>query len=305
MVWASKVDFLNPNNQSLADLCRNCGTNASVFPTTPPPAPVYNTSGVSAVPDVVIDYRVYYAKAIEQCVAEGHPQAACEDGTAGSWHHITPNSPTVNLWGGYVEGIIYIEAGMTMELYNNVRINGTIIHEGYVPVGSLSTLVGSIRLNSGATLTMDSYVKTDINHDGVQEEPFAPGLAIIGPEYLWLPKNTCLGNCTIDPANPGIKGFVMGGYRIGSDGYSYSAAISTTGLIAGGVMGVWTTSGFGTDDDANCMGPCNPELWAKHFHLAPLTLGGGSHVVFQPLTAPIPGSPGQAGAKPVLLDWTD
>lgn len=313
VIYASHVEFLNPWNQTLDQLCEKC-TNPGIFPTTPAPAPVFNTSGVSALPHPSFDFRPYYDKAIEQCQLEGYTQQACRDGTAGSYHHITTDRTITN---ETLEGMIYVESGVQLTFKGDVAIRGTIVHEGTSYTFNWNGQsgrwdrvddYGTIDMSSGH-LAINSYSPTDIDQDGTSEAAFAPGMAILGGPILHWSNNISLEDPN-DPSAPGIRGFVMvGSYYVGPsvDGSNVAENhIGADGLIEGGVIGVWSEPKWADDFVAfnafplGEMGPTNSPVW---FFPGAVELGNAD-VQFQALTSALPGSQAASGdTAPRLLLW--
>ena len=291
-VWASRVDFWAPGDgyQDVIELCPNC-YNPAIFPVSPPPTPAYNVNTigqppvVSHIPDPTVDLNPYYTQALAQQALDGK-----------SYHHITAATTlNGNNYPAGLEGIIYVECGVTLTVKNTVTIKGTIVHEG-----SCGSSLGSIDLAAGTTLRIQSGSPTDINGDGVDEPPFASGLAVAGgPLLSWK------SNATMD-----VKGFVMAGYYSSTK----NSTIASTGSIQGGVIGVWTQATTVTSQSGlqpGVWGPGTTEALAYPIwtFLPPvLTIGGSANVNFDPLPATPPGFPSTGGAgntKPTILYWSN
>ena len=167
-IWASRVAFYNPTGASLAALCPAC-SNPSIFhpePFTNKPTD-FNTTAPKA-PDLKIDLKPYY----EEAVMEGPG-------------HVISTTPSQPFKDTTLTGVYYVECGVTITFDGQVRVNGTIVHEG---------CGGEIRLLSHGKddkLTIDSTAGTS---------PFSPGMAIIGAPSLMF-KET---------AEMDITGLVMG-----------------------------------------------------------------------------------------------
>ena len=263
--WVDRIDFVNPVHQPLNDasgvncqpgvcLCPDCytasppGGDIGIFPPSrvgEPVAPTYRTSGINPLPPVDVNLKTFYDEAIAECVAEKNvPLATCINPTndaASGYHHILATTTIDGNVSGPLEGIIYVEAGVVLTLKNNVVIHGTIVHEGTSGAGGGSVFGEIKNASSGLTLTIDSFAQTDINHDGVMEPPFAPGMAIAGNPYvIWDSRQTCFGNyCNNIQSPPGIRGFVMasGHYSAGNH-FQDESHIGGKGVIEGGVLGM-------------------------------------------------------------------
>lgn len=325
-VYAKKVDFLqgwNPSN-TLDVLCHYC-SNASVFPVTPGPAPIFNLQNVTQPPMPTIDFMSYYNQAVAQCVAEGYAQAYCNNPSLGCQPGYCPgNKPTSrifdtvntvannftidgNNYPNGIEGVIYIEAGVNVTFKNNVVIKGTIVHEGVGYNQASGNLVsGTITFAANSSVSIDSTASTDINSDGTAEPAFAPGLAVLGGPILNWKTTATIGDGS--SINPGIVGFVMAGsYKSGST--VVTSQISSTGTISGGVMSVDATHlsssaymydtfhGFHFAQSGPWNGPTNSistnplnyYIMLKYGPQPLLNLGGNSHVMFKPLPGGLPG----------------
>ena len=280
-VWASQVDFVNPLTQTLEVLCSRCD-ETGVFHSLPDgsrplftPAPGSDTSGVPPLPDISVDPMAYYNKAIEQCVAENSTELnrdqKCRDGTAmngsePSRHHITDTSSTTNVSGTF-EGIMYVEAGADVVINNATLIKGTVFHEGT----TANDNVGSFKLGANNDLRIDSFAKTDINSDGILEDPFAPGVAIVGrPNIDWPNQGTLNWGSSLDP---GVKGFVMSGHHSG---------FVSSGAVQGGILGVTPVT---SEEPEGVMGPSVPGPWVYSVNLGEdITIGGSAKIEFKALT---------------------
>lgn len=333
-VYAKKVDFLQGWNSSntLDVLCRHC-SNASVFPVTPGPAPIFNLQNVTQPPMPTIDVMSYYNQAVAQCVAEGYAQAYCNNPTLGCQPGYCPgNKPTSRIFATVntvannftidgnnypngLEGIIYIEAGVNVTFKNNVVIKGTIVHEGvgYNTVDG-KLVKGTITFAANSSVWIDSTASTDINSDGTPEPPFASGLAVLGSPILDWKSTATIGDGS--SINPGIVGFVMAGsYK--DTNTLVTSKISSTGTISGGVMSVdgthlsdWayqydTFHGFHFAQSGPWNGPTNSTstnplhyyIMLKYDPQPVLNLGGSSHVMFRPLPGGLPGFTASNGSS--------
>lgn len=299
-MWVKELQFVNPYNQDLPTLCLRC-SDPSVFPTVPGhPAPTFTTSGISPLPEIMIDPAVYYAEAIRQCVAENPTptlvmrEQACRDGSANSWHHITNTSKTTNV-NGVFEGVMYIEAGADVMINNPALIKGTVFHEGTSRVVSGRNAItddGVFKIGANNDLRIDSFAQTDINQDGLFEPPFAPGMAIIGMVlHDWANTGSLNYGSTTDP---GIKGFVMA---------TNGSVLASDGTIKGGLIGV--TRQTLELELPDVMGPGGPGPWPFRVDAMP-QLGGSAHLMHQPLDSAQPGFGGTTSGvtKPTLRFWS-
>ena len=274
-IWASRIDFINPSNQTLNDpaqckssncLCPNCYDPATpawgdptVFPPSragEPTAPVYRTSGASDVQGVTVDLKALYDTMLVQCQSKGYSLATCESMNNTCQYacgHITKD---VTIDGskltGPLEGIIYVEVGVQVTIKGAVTIKGTLVHEGYafdptlddptLPPSAQIGLIGEINSGPGMSLIIDSYAQTDLNKDGVTENPAAPGAAILGGPLLTWANNSCLGSTSGHACGgSGITGFVMaeGGLPNNATTAGWPTSnIASSGLIEGGIIGV-------------------------------------------------------------------
>ncbi|MDP3703511.1 MAG: hypothetical protein Q8R78_03925, partial [Candidatus Omnitrophota bacterium] len=161
-------------------------------PGTLPAFQINQAFGLPSGSATTLDLSPYYAQAIQECMAEapGHTQADCESGAAGSRHHITGSiGDTVTISNGPpINGIIYVEKGVNLDLEGTVVINGTIVHEGYAENGNQ----GRLRFKSNANITIDSTAGAD---------PFAPGMAVVGGAQL----------DSFDTTAVNVQGYMMGG----------------------------------------------------------------------------------------------
>ncbi len=345
-IWAVQVDFLNPGNLSTVDqLCRHC-TNAAVFPVVPPPAPVFNLHA-PPVPAPVLDLHPYYQEAIQECTTAGNTQADCEAGTPWTINHITTDRTIDGGTGtpALLEGVIYVEAGVTLTFKGNVIVHGTIVHEGTGLVWtnsgtrkavnpnlpgacssgcSLSMQPGYIKLASGTILSIDSNSTWYYNP---MLHPFAPGLAIIGGAILDWPNNSTLANPGSYPSFNGINGFVMAGNFSGLD----ESRMAATGTIQGGLIGVESAVNSYVNSAANnnttvvdhttaypylVPGPTYysylpPDPNVATYGLSYMNIPGSASLQFKPLPSTSPGFPSGAGSggnglqKPTIRMWSD
>ncbi len=119
-VYAAEINFYNPANDSLADLCPNCN-NASIIH-----QPVTFLEHAPPLPEIELDLRPYYAEAARQ----GH---VISSDTAYDNANLT--------------GVYYVECGVDLTFSGTSTVRGTIVHEG---------CVGNIKVTSNSSLTIDS-----------------------------------------------------------------------------------------------------------------------------------------------------
>jgi len=281
-VYLNSVDFRNPWDQTLIELCPDC-LSPGIFHT---PQPVYNgveaafgdpNSVPYATPTITIDPVLYYNEALAECQAQGHTPAACQSGAAGSYHHIVSDTTISGGQSGItLEGVIYIEAGVDVIFKNDVTINGTIFHEGTSRDPATNKYnAGSISLPAGTNFHINSEAAPSWGGNA-----FARGIAIAGAATLdW--KNTASLANPADPAAPGIKGFVMA--------YDMST-VASDGLIRGGVIGVkcrWFESPGSLGPTGTVSGP----PWQYRVE-GTLNLGGSANIQLDALEYVPPGFSG-------------
>ncbi len=235
--------------------CNHC-SNPIVYPNAPTIHGGQNPLQARAK-NSLLDLRPYYDVAIEQCVAENPAApgrlAACTNGTANSVHHITADTMLNNTT---INGIIYVERGVNLDLQGNVQINGTIVHEGYNHQGALASSpaqalnFGRIKLLTGAHLTIDSTTGA----------PFAPGVAMVSGAIFRTSSAT-----TTD-----VTGYMMVGGGGPELGYSPESRFLGSGQVSGGILTSYglsyqLASGPGTEGPARIAaagGGFGPINWA-------------------------------------------
>lgn len=173
-LWLSHIDFVNPNNLPIEELCPRCA-DASVFH----PPFTYNLQA-DPLPDPQLDLMPYYQEALAQ-------DALLVSRGLTPYHHISADRTFTD---ETLEGVIYVECQVKLTFTGTSVVKGTIVHEG---------CNGDVSIGTNSALTIDSAAPTDLNGDGIKEPPFAKGLAIIGaPDMKWP------GTSTVD-----VRGFVM------------------------------------------------------------------------------------------------
>lgn len=125
-LWASQVDFYNPNNRPPGDLCANC-SDAGVF--HPPVA--FNWQALQLAP-VRLDLEPYYQHAVSQ-------QSVTEP-----YHYITTDTTLGTNVNNYT-GVIYVECGVNITVAGSVTLRAVVVHEG---------CGGRLELASNTSLTM-------------------------------------------------------------------------------------------------------------------------------------------------------
>ena len=238
VIYTKKMDFVNPLNLPLyagcpTCLCPNCN-NGGIFPFQPTDS--FANLQAPKLPPIQIDLQPYYTEAIRQQSIDGK-----------SYHHITA-TPAQPFNNETLEGVIYIECGVSVAFKGNVTVNGTIIHEG---------CAGNLKINSQGHLTIDSARPT-----ATFGEPFEKGIAVLGqPDILW-------GNTTsID-----ITGYVM--YA------AMRSTISTTGTIVGGIIAINAPDNLQMKNDPNGPGSAGLVTWGP---FGDANLGGTTNIIFKPL----------------------
>jgi hypothetical protein len=176
-VYAGLVAFHNPYDYQPSTLCTNCSD-----PNTFHGPPAFDWHADAPDP-LTLDLRRYYDEARYQ------------------QHVITTNTRFRNQT---INGVWYVECGVTIDIEGSVTLNGTLVHEG---------CRGQINLKEQASLTVDSTAGT---------RPFAPGMAIIGAPDLLTGRNTTVR----------VRGLVM------MTGGGTSKIPSKDGLVLGSMLAV-------------------------------------------------------------------
>ena len=249
-VYAEHIDFVNPANLTLPELCSRCDNGRNFQP-----QPLSANLHASRLPDFQTDFMPYYREALRQQSVDGR-----------SYHHVTADTTFANTT---LDGVIYVECGVTVTIDQRVTVNGTIVHEG---------CNGDILLNRGAVFTVNSnsYNFYDPSMNGT---PFASGMAIMGAPNLGFPLNS-----TID-----ITGFVM----------RYGGTFTPDGRIEGGIIHVDMAPTWNNPELRFNPGPGPASLITWPIKKA--NLGGGTTVTFRSLTSPPPGVP--TGSRTKILLW--
>jgi len=181
-VYAEAVRFQVPITTGPGGSCPDCD-DPTIFHPTPDLQGKLGASFVLPAAVTTLDLNPYYEQAIAECQAEGHTEASCQDGSAGSSHHIVAD--TTLAAGTTYDGIIYVEKGVNVSIPSGVTIYGTVVHEGYKD----TALKGHLQI-SGTNVLIDST-----------SAGLAPGVAILGgPLFISTPASAAT-----------IKGFVMVG----------------------------------------------------------------------------------------------
>jgi hypothetical protein len=277
-VWATTINFYNPNNRALAAICPKCD-NASIFHGPP----IFNMNAQQLAP-VQIALKPYYDEAkreIEQelSLAPGTYDPAVHT----SYHHIKTdttlrgdtNPATIDY-----SGVIYVECGVALQLQGDKRNAGiqlaaVIVHEG-----------------------CDRKIFTAPNTGlTIYENAFAPGLAIIGAPWFDFSGT----------AEFNISGFIMG-----------TGDMAASGTVTGGVIAIGTTavakSGSSPfpGQQKDFWGPGTDAYIT--WYPGTIHLGGQSNIIFKMLGGSLPGFPtsGSGGGsggessqdpRPKVLCW--
>lgn len=161
-------------------------------------------------------------------------------------------------------GVYYVECGVTITFAGTSTVTGTIVHEG---------CNGHINVGSKGTLTLNSQIGSQ----------FAPGMAIVGAPSLGFGNGTTVN----------VTGFVMH--------HGPASVFASDGTIEGGLVGVNEAALRAAYPDLkNGAGPGSYS--SLKFELTKVDVGGSAHLLFQPLSQPIPGVVG-GGGGPAILSW--
>lgn len=254
-VWATKVDFANPSNDSLATLCPRCDPHdTGVFPNPV----VFHSSSVAPRPSPKIALTQYYNTA--------RAQEASDPGK----HYLTSDTLFTN---ATINGLLYVECGVTVTFKGLTTINGTIIHEG---------CGGSLELQKEGSTSANLIVNSEAATFQFGA-PMAPGMAIVGAPRLGFSSQA-----SID-----ITGHLM---------HDPGGTFAPTGTITGGFIGINAgTVAAANPGMVNNPGPgtTNAITW----RLYGVHLGGSTAVVFKHLETSPPGLIGSSSSSATLLLW--
>jgi len=190
-VYVSAIRMGVPITTGPGGSCPECNNPINFHPTHPGPG----------VPGVLLPAAVttlslapYYGQAIAECQAQGYTPAACANGTAPSYHHIVSDATiSAAAYPGGLDGVIYVEKGVNLDIASDVEIRGTIVHEGYDDRQGVKR--GHLQI-TGANVVIDSTGSS-----------FAPGVAVVGgPLFI-----------STDGSSATIRGFVMVGSTYSGD----------------------------------------------------------------------------------------
>ncbi len=235
-VWADRIDFYNPTNLPLGTLCSRC-TDGTIFH-----QPVAFNLAAPQLPPIQMDLKPYYANMTR---------------------HITTDTTIANQT---IEGVIYVECGVTLTFTGNVTVNGTIVHEG---------CNGHINIaNHGDQLTINSFGGA---------HPFAPGLAIVGAPSLGFGNGTFLD----------VNGFIMH--------HGPASIFKASGTIQGGLISVDEKAVRDNYPEvvSNTNGPGSYD--SITFAFARVGIDSGTHITFLALSSNPPGLPNSSSAPKVLF----